>query len=122
MEGVEFLITSNLTTLSGVTSLISGRLGHVAEFHYEVKQAAVSPDLLNALRLPDREDKDAVRALDDEGPIHLLLVNGAQKAIHVRLPMDECGKFRKATPFALGELEFETISTYSVEANGRILK
>ena len=90
-----------------------------ASFDYAHREAGTSPDLLAALRANDLADRNATCSADEPGPVFLLLVDRSRRAAHVRLPEDQCGKYRPETMAALNTLDFDTKETFEVLVSRR---
>ncbi len=101
---------------------ISNASAGVTAFHYSERRAEIGEDLVSALQLPDLVDDDAVCSLDKEGPLYILLVDSSERAIHVRVPEDECGKYRTDVANALGKLNFEKTRRFRVLVEERLLE
>ena len=82
----------------------------------------MSEQLITALRAPDLEDPKQVCSLEEQGPVYILLVDAAGRAVRVRIPEDACGHYRPETLTALEGLVFKLRArfTLTVGDSGRI--
>lgn len=88
---------------------------HGPRYRYAEHVALASAGLVEALKLPDRADDDAVCPLNSEGPIYLLLVNEQNQAVHVRIPEDECGHYRPEVVKAIEEVGFKVRERFVIQ-------
>jgi len=91
-------------------SLGNGTLGFTVTPHTGVP----GPALMAALRLPDRQQEDAVCQTSFPLPTYLILVDAEGRGMLPRLPRDSCDQPRKVVTTALTELDWAPGEPYQV--------